>query len=1019
MGFMLLCICWLWVTPEQIQAQNRTITGKVITSDNNAPLQGVRIIAKGTKTGTLSNNKGEFSLSIPDNVTALIFSYIGFTIKEVALSGQTNLTVSLDLDVKALEEVVVTALGVERSKKSLGYAVQEVNAAEITRTNETNVVSALQGKVAGVTITGSGGSPGAGANILIRGVTSLSPGRDNQPLFIIDGIIISNLTQAGNVLPSAGTNSVAGSGEQFAFTNRAADVNPDDIESINILKGPAATALYGLRAANGAVIITTKKGSGGKTTINFSSSIGFDNIAKVPKLQTLFGQGSLGITRAPYSGSAFQSNGPPRSMTGEQFYDPFAMFETGMRYNNSVNISGGNETANFYTSLSRFDQSGTVPYTDFAKTTAALKGSVSLSDNFRVNASINFVNSNSSRPRGGDKSIFSSLSYWSPSFDILDFEFPDGSPKNYTAGIVDQPLWFAKYSRYTDNMNRIFGDLGFSYNPVSWLTLKYQATIDTYSDQRTSYVPGNLDVGTQVRGFVTEDRLFYREMNSNLFLTGNFTLSDDLDLTVLLGNNINEIRRDNLNSRGEGLVIDKFYDLSNATNFFTSRSQGLIRRASIFANAQLTWKEMLYITLSGRNDWSSTLPAENRSFFYPSASVSFVLSELLKESMGTDVLSFARLRASVAGVGKDVEEYSIGEYYVAATGFPFNNVAGFRVDPFAGSLNLRPEKTTGIEIGAELKFFNNRLSLDANYFIQTSEDQLFQIPVSNATGYARFTQNGGKIETNGIELLLSGTPIEMDGFSWDVTINWSTVKGKVLTMPDGITEISFGGDPAGTVFNRVVEGGAVGDLWGYDFVKDSQGRFVINQTTGLPTFKDSLQFVGNAFPDWQGGITNTFTWNGLSLSFLLEWRNGGKAVDMVERNSYRNGILEFTQLRYKQVVFNGVDASGNPNTVPAYIDHNFYRTTPNITHYFNIQDASWFRLRNVQLSYSLPKTLLEGSFLKSVRLNLSGSNLWINTPFRGFDPDALSNGSGTNSYGLVGRNSPAVRNVSFGVNFGF
>lgn len=999
----------------------KTVTGRITSADDGAPLRGVRILVKGTKAGAFTDGKGDYKIVIPEGASALVFSSVGYISQEIALAGRDVIDVKMKIDTKLLDEVVVTSFGIEREKKALGYGVQQVSSKEIQSANQPNVVSALQGRVAGVTITGGGGSPGAGANIIIRGVTSLAPGADNQPLFIIDGIPISNATQSGNPLPSAGTNVVSGgAGEQFGFTNRVGDINPDDIESINVLKGPAATALYGLRAANGAIVISTKRGKSGQIVINFSTSGGFDNVAKTPRYQTQYGQGSTGITREPYSGSAFQSNGPPRSMTGEAIYDPNAIFETGNRLTTNLSVSGGNNVATFYTSLSRFDQKGIVPFSDFARTTAALKGKVNVSDVLSVNASINFTNSGGSKPRGGDKSIFSSLAYWSPSFNIRDYEFPDGSPKNYSAGIIDQPLWFAKNSRYNDNVNRLIGDIGFNYEPASWLSVRYQLTIDTYSDSRTGYVPNNLDVGTQVGGFVTEERFNSREINSNFLITARTDFSEDLKGQVILGNAITDIYNDYLSSRGERFAIPGFYDLSNAANFFAGRDQTRRRIVGFFANAELSWRDLLFLNLSGRNDISSTLPAASRSFFYPSASLSFVFSELLKDAVSPDILNLAKLRVSWAQVGKDVKPYSVGEYYQSAPGFPFGSVSGFRVDPSAGALSLQPERTTGVDIGGDFRFFNDRLSLDLTYSTQTSDGQVFAIPVSNTTGYSTFTQNGGRIESNTIEALVRGIIIESPDFSWNATVNFSRTRSTVVTMPAGIDEISFGIGADGVTTNRVVQGGAVGDLWGNDFTRNSAGKLIIDQTTGLPTRKDSLVKVGNAFPDAQFGLTNTFSWNGLSLSFFLEWRIGGVAADMAERNGYRNGVTGFTEVRYKQVLFDGVAPDGSPNTVPGYIDPTtFWRGSANVTKYFNIQDASWIRLRNVSLSYSLPKTLLEGSVLKSVGITLAGNNLWLNTPFRGYDPDALAYGSGTNVYGLVGRNTPALRSFTLGFNLGF
>jgi TonB-linked SusC/RagA family outer membrane protein len=1025
LGLFVVCCCLAGVSGEAFG--QRTVSGKITSGEDNSPLRGARIVAKGTRSGTFTDARGVYSLAVPDGATTLVISSVGFIQQEIPINDRATIDVALKVDSKLLDEVVVTSFGIEREKKSLGYAVQEVSAREIQSANQPNIVSALQGRVAGVTITGGGGSPGAGANIIIRGITSLAPGADNQPLFVVDGIPISNATQSGNPLPSAGTNSGPGNqGEQFGFTNRAGDINPDDIESINVLKGPAATALYGLRAANGVIVITTKRGKSGQIAINFSSSGGFDNIAKTPRYQTIYGQGSLGITREPYSGNAFRTEGPPRSLTGEAIYDPNAIFETGNRLTTNLSASGGNNVATFYTSLSRFDQKGIVPFTDFARSTATLKGKVNLSEVFSVNASINYTNSGGSKPRGGDKSIFSSLSYWSPSYDIRDYQFPDGSPKNYTAGIIDQPLWFAKNSRYNDNVNRLIGDVGFAYEPLSWLSVRYQITLDTYSDSRTGYVPAILDVGTQVNGFVTEERLNSREINSNFLITARTNFTDELRGQLILGNAITDIYTDYLSSRGEGFAIPGFYDVSNTANFFAGRDQTRRRIVGFFANAELSWRDLLFVTLTGRNDISSTLPSASRSFFYPSASVSFVLSELIKDQLSPEFVNLIKFRASWAQVGKDVTPYSVGEYYQSAPGFPFNGVSGFRVDPFAGSLNLRPERTTGIDIGGDFRFFSDRLSLELTYATQTSDDQLFQIPVSNTTGYARFTQNGGRIVSNTIEGLLRLTAVETPEFNWTASLNFSRTRSEVLQMPVGIDEISFGGDPAGVTANKVVKGGAVGDIWGFDFFKNSTGKFIINQTTGFPVVKDSLVKVGNAFPDAQLGFINTFTWNGLSLSFFLEWRIGGSAVDMAERNFYRNGVAGFTDIRYKQVLFDGVtpptaDApDGAPNTVPAYLNLvTFARGGVNSSKYFNIQDASWIRLRNVSLSYTFPRSFLEGSIFKTVGITLAGNNLWLNTPFRGYDPDALAYGSGTNVFGLVGRNTPALRSFTFGFNLGF
>jgi TonB-linked SusC/RagA family outer membrane protein len=1039
-------------------AQTRTITGTVTDKESGLKLAGVRIVAKGTRTGGVTDGKGSFKIDVPESAEALVFTYVGYAKKEVAIAGQSVLNTSLDVDARALDDVVVTAFGVKQEKKALGYAVQEISAQEIMKTNQPNVVSGLQGRVAGVTITNSGGAVGGGAQIIIRGISSLSPGADNQPLFVVDGIPISNATQAGNVQPSTGSNAIAGSNEQFAFTNRAADINPDDIESLNVLKGPAATALYGLRAANGVIIITTKRGIAGKTLITFSSNVTIDQVGKTPSVQSKWGQGSTGADTSDRR-TSFQSYGLPRSMNpNDPFYDNFrTFFRTGTRFDQQLTVSGGTETTKYFTSISRLDQVGIVPGTDYTKTTVSLRGSTALDDKFSISASINYSNSGGSRPNNGDRSIFSALNFWIPSYDVNDAAIAapptgqrvtdpyqpirtlDGRITNivYNDGVIDSPLFFALRSQLRDNVNRVFGDVKFDYQPFSWLKATYQFTLDYYNDSRRRIAPPEVGPAQTINGFIVEESINRREINSQLFITASQNFSEDLSGAITLGNAITDIENYGISSRGETFSLNDFYDLSNTTNRFNTRIYSLQRLVGVFADARLTYKNMLFLTLTGRNDLSSTLPAQNRSFFYPSASLSFAFTELLKNEESLSWLSFGKFRASWAEVGKDgIGPYRIGEYYTSTGGFPIGNVNGFRLSTASGSNNLRPERKTGIEFGLEAKLFDNRLGFDVTYYTEDIRDQIVDLPVSNVTGFSTFLINGGNIRNTGIEVLLTATPVLTNDFSWDIALNWSRQRGSIVSINEGINEIVYlsGLD---YIISKAVRPGSdptnpnpsVGDLYGYDFVRNANGQVII-QSDGFPTVDFSKQVkVGNALPDWQAGLTNTFSWNGLSLSFLLEWRQGGQVMDLAEPNRFRNGISAWTEPRYRNIVFNGVDAQGNPNTTPVLwqgaavnttnlLYRNFNRTIN--AYQFNLQDASWFRLRNVSLSYTLPKSLFgEGSFINGVRFTLTGNNLWLSTPFRGFDPDGLANGSGANTPGFVGRNTPLTRSYAFGVSLTF
>jgi TonB-linked SusC/RagA family outer membrane protein len=1035
----------------------RTITGRVVDKDTGGRLAGVRIQVKGTRFGGVTDAQGAFRIDAPSDATVLIFTYVGYAKKEVAIADQTTINVALEVDARAFDDVVVTAFGVKQEKKALGYAVQEISSQEIMKTNQPNIVAGLQGRVAGVTITGSGGAVGAGTQIIIRGISSLSPNADNQPLFVIDGIPISNDTQTGNVQPSVGSNAIAGSAEQFAFTNRAADINPDDIESINVLKGPAATALYGLRAANGAIIITTKRGTAGKTLIQFTSNVTFEEVAKTPSVQRKWGQGGAADTADRRTN--FWSFGIPRSMNpNDAFFDNYRnFFRTGTRFDQQLTVSGGNQTTKYFTSISRMDVTGIVPGTDFSRTTVSLRGTNDFDDKFSIGASVNYSNSGGNRPNGGDRSIHSALNFWIPSYDVNDINIlspptgqrvtdpyqpirtPDGRQTNinYSDGVIDSPLFFALRAPLRDNVNRIFGDVRFDYKPFSWLSATYQVTLDYYNDTRRRIAPPEVGPAQTVNGFIVEESLNRKEINSQLFITAAGDIAEGLNASITLGNAITDIENYGILARGETFSLSDFYDLSNTTNRFNTRNYALRRLVGVFADARLTYKNMLFLQVTGRNDWASTLPAQNRSFFYPSASLSFVFSELTKNDDNFDWLSFGKLRTSWAEVGKDgIGPYRIGEYYTAAGGFPVSNVNGFRLATAAGSNNLRPERKTGIEFGLEAKFFDNRIGIDATYFTEEIRDQIVDLPVSNVTGYSTFLINGGTLRNNGIELLLTATPVLTNEFSWDVTINWSRLRGQIVSINEGINEIIYL-DGIGYIISKAVRPGSeatnpnpsVGDLYGYDFVRNANGQVVI-QPDGFPTVDLSRQVrVGNALPDWQAGINNSFSWNGLNFSFLLEWRQGGQVMDLAEANRFRNGISAWTEPRYQNIVFKGADPQGNPNTTPVLwqgaainttnlLYRNFNRTIN--AYQFSLQDASWFRLRNVSLSYSLPRSLFgEGSFIQGLRITLTGNNLWLTTPFRGFDPDALANGSGANTFGFVGRNTPATRSYAAGITLTF
>ncbi len=1046
---LLVCVCSFTAFAQ------KTVSGRITASEDGAPLRGVKVLAKGTKVGAFSDAKGEYRLAVPEGSSILVFSYIGFASREVNIANRDEVNVKLDFDTKSLDDVVVTAFGIEREKKALGYAVQEVSAKEIQQSQQSNLVNALQGRVAGVTIGSGGGAVGAGSSIIVRGITSISPGRDNQPLFVIDGIPVSNQTAAGSVRPSSGSNAT-GDAEQFSQTNRIADFNPEEIENISILKGPAATALYGSRAANGVVVITTKRGAAGEFRVNVKLSGGLDQVGKTPTIQRKWSSGRRGeyidpaIAVTDPNAFAFWELGPPRSLSNAPFYDnDNRLLRTGIRSDNAIEISTGTEGFKFYGALGRFDQVGIVPGTNFSRTNVSLRTEIKPVENFTINASAMLTNSGGTRPSGGDRSIFSAYAFWSPSWPIDsaygDNYLPTRGPitaNSYTAGVVTHPVYMATASPFTDNVNRLTGDIALNWQIASWLKARYQFTVDTYNDTRNRLAPPDVDVGIAVNGFIINEKRFNTEMNSQLFLTGTWDLTDDIRLNAMVGNAITDIKFDGTVRRGETFKMPNVYTFENVTRDITLPLFQQRRFFAVFGDVQLSFKDILFLQATARNELSSTLPKNNNSFFYPAVNASFNFTDLLKPALG-DFLSFGKLRASWARAGKDADPYSLGEYFEQSTLFPIGGANAFVLRLAAGDLNLKPEITTGIEFGTDLRFFDNRLTIDASYFIQRSENQIVAAPVSNASGFDRLFLNAGVIENTGVELLVGITPVVTDNFRWDMSLNWSQVRGVVLEMPPGIDEIIVAEWNQAAATSKIVKGGRPGDMYGVDFRRNSKNEIII-EADGLPRVNEAKPvLIGNAFPDWQGGINNTFTFNtgnggAVNFSFLWEFRQGGTVVDMAERNRYRNGVAGWTDIRYTNVVWNGVneiitrtpgstpgtvraDTTYIPNTIPNNTDPELtYRGARiNIAQQFQFDNSSWIRLRNVSLGWTLPRDWFAGGFVKGVRATLTGNNLWLTTPFRGYDPDNASFGSGSNGFGFVGRNTPQTRGGTLTLNFTF
>ena len=1024
-----------------LNAQTITVTGTV-TDANNIPLPGANILVKGTNNGAVTNFDGEYTIDASTG-DVLVFSYVGFKKVEIRVSTSV-IDVKLEEDANTLDEVVVTAFGIERETRELGYSVTEIKSEDININGQTDALSGLQGRVAGVQINQTSGSTGGGIDILIRGVSSVNPNRNNQPLIIIDGLALNNDTFSGSVLPSAGSNSPS-SAEQFSFTNRASDINPADIESYNVLKGAAATALYGVRAANGAIIITTKKGKLGKAKVGLSVTSTFREINTTPDLQTKFREGFRGLPRNLYTpetetgftrlgGTTFWSWGPEFSadsaivdgetidLTGDRYYDPYDLFQTGINTQVDLNISGATEKMSYYFSVGNNSEKGVLPNTDYDKTTLRLKASYKVNEKFNINSSINYTNSGGKRGNGGDKSVFSSLSFYSGTFPINDFINPDGSQRDFSFGIIDNPRFLLEKSPLIDDVNRWVGNVTFNWAPKDWINVTYAAQVDNYSDIRNRFVPSDLDVGSAVGGFIVNQNINFLGLESNFLVTFDKDWSEDFGTTLTLGNQISDSKRDFSLTRGENLNISSINNISNTTNIFANQNITQLRNVGVFGELKIDYKNQLFLSVTGRNDWDSTLPKKNRSFFYPSVSLAYDFHKLIDKD--NNFLTFGKLRGSWAEVGKGPLFGQVGQFIVTSNDFPFSGAGGFNADTSIGDIDIEPEKSRSFEIGTDLRFFNNKLRIDYAYYKTRIKNQIFTVGTAFSSGLSGITRNAGDFETTGHELLLSYNVFNTDDFKWDAILNWSTNKGEVLSLPDDIDALIFANSGFAGVTSEIRAGDDMGDMYGFKWRTENGQRYIGED--GLPRVDLSERVkVGNAFPDFIASINNTFRYKNFGFNFLLEWKEGGDLYDSARRNGIRNGTLQSTVVRDVERVLEGVMDDGNggfiTNTTPGLIDQDYYRSSTRFNRASEIlvQDASWVKLRNIGLTYNFSDKVLETLKVDNFSLTASAHNILIWTAFDGFDPEGNQFSAGSNVYGFTGLTTPISESYSFGIKLGF
>ena len=1020
-------------------AQTRQVSGVVTAQEDGLALPGVSVRVPGTNTGTTTNSEGRFSLNVPTEVNTLQFSFIGFTSQTASIPASNVLNVVLVTDARQLGEVVVTALGISRQTKSLGYAISEVDGEALTRSGEANVIQGLASKAAGVQVTSSAGTPGASSKVVLRGASTFTG--ETQPLIVVDGVPIDNstTTSVGRDYPfNANLQGVNNS-------NRGLDINPEDIESVSILKGPAAAALYGARAGNGAIVYTTKRGKQGKGLgIVFGYKTEIAEISNLPKLQTTYAQGASSTTYTTadpgpdlmyntgddISGGTSANWGPAiSSLSGVQAYDnPSNFFDNSLSHNFNLSMNGGGEKVTYRLSAENLDQKGIVPNTDFDRSSIRLTTDAFLKDFLKVGGSANYVKSGGTKSQNGSNigGIMLGLLRAPASFDLRQFKFEENGFQRTYFALYDNPYFTAYENPFTDDVNRITGNIFLSYIGKPWFNVTLKTGLDAYSDRRRQVYAlssfGN-DSGDQT-GQVNFDNITNNQIYTDLIFTGNAKLLPSVGFNYTAGGNITTRKFNQNFSRGYNLSVPGFYDLTNASDLYASSFAENQYTSALFGQLDFDFRDMLYLSLTGRNEWSSTFGESKNNFFYPSASLSWVFSELVQP----DWLSFGKLRYAYSQAGISPEPYNTKTFFTKPTitdgftngvTFPFGGVNGFGYAESLGSPDLKPETVTGNEVGLNLKFLQNRLNFDLTLYKQKTKDILLFRPIAPSSGFIDDYGNSGELENKGIELELGGDIIQNENFSWNLSGNWSTNKSEVLKLGEGVAEINLE-EGFASFGSYAIVGQPLGSFYGQKWQRNPQGQIIIN-SSGIPLKEATTGNIGDPNPDWLAGIRNTFTYKGIRLTGQLDIRQGGDIWNGTLARLHNIGKSLESADRERTYVVPGVLEDGvTPNTIaiPAIQYFKTYLGDAGGAEEQHVETVNWVRLRELSLSYRLKLPSLN-KYIDYIDLSATGRNLWLDTNYKGVDPETSLTGAGSNINGWDYFNNPGTKSYLFGITVGF
>lgn len=987
---------------------------------------GVAVKERGTANGTTTNEKGEFSLSVRDGNAVLQMSYVGYRSMDVSVDGRTQLDVTLEMDVRQLQDVVVTALGITRQKKSLTYATQTLKGTELSDTREVNLTSAMNGKVAGLTISKTNSGPGSSNRIIFRGNRSITG--NNQPLIVVDGVRIDNTPKAFADVTLFGTRD---NGDGIS------NINPDDVESMTVLTGASAAALYGSDAANGAVIITTRKGRSGKGVgIEIGSSAVFESPMIFPKLQNEYGQGDGGI----FVANSINSWGP--KMTGQQVTDWTGkdqaltpqpnnsrdFFRTGKELVNSVAISSGSDHSQTYFSYTNTYSHGIIPNNDYKRNNLNLRHNVQLAKGLSLDVKANYIVEDViNRPMTGAANYAVATIYSMPRSlrlsDVKNFETqnPDGSlTQNYWSSpkpSFQNPYWSAYRNLYDRTRNRIIGMVALKYQITPELSIQGRSSIDYYNDNSEEKdFNDSYWVSFQGLGNYIINKESNRQFNNDVLLNYNKNLNDDFNLNVNAGASIEQFNYEGTLMNNQGLNAPNLFALSNALAPVSTNFIQRTEKQSIYAAAHLGYRNYLFLDVTGRNDWNSTLPVNNNSYFFPSFGLSGVLNEIL--SLPADV-SLLKVRASYAMVGNGTGFNQLKPSYTLVPG---GNGGFLNIDRVLKDANLKPEQTRSLELGLDLGLWKNRFGFEATFYNTHTRNQILSIGVPNPSGYAFRIINAGDIRNQGLELLVRGRPVDGRDLKWNISVNFGLNRNKILYL-DSLQKMPPLSSPETLGMIVAEEGKAYGGIYTSSLVRNDKGQVVVDDATGLPLVETDVtkHYAGNYNPSWTGGVVNSFQYKNWAFSVQVDMRKGGVLVSGTQALLAANGSSQLTLPNREGgfVVPNSVTQSGGANSKQVSVQDYWTAVAgANPVGELFTYDATNIRLREASLSYSVPTRWLDGKFFKGASLSLVGRNLFfLKNNAYGFDPESAI-GTGNNQ-GLEYTSVPSTRNYGLYLKLNF